>query len=117
LKIIVTIFLLFFIFLDFDTSAAESSDWYLISRHGQCTEIKELERKVPNLGDVSSPDNFVNLMEDRGYDVTVNEMPELNGNAVQVNVPKKGLSVIFVKKLLCKGFIINLVYYSFFRMS
>ncbi len=39
------------------------------------------------------------------YDVSVNEIPDLNGNAVQVNVPEKGLSVIFVKKLLCKGFV------------
>jgi hypothetical protein len=39
--------------------------------------------------------------------VAVNEIPELKGNAVQVNVPEKGLSVIFVKKLICKGFIIN----------
>ena len=99
MKIIVTIFLLFFVFVDFDTSAAESSDWYLISRHGQCTEIKVLERKVPDLGDVSSPDNFVNLMEDRGYDVTVNEMSELNGNAVQVNVPKTRTVCYFWKEI------------------
>ena len=105
MKIIVTIFLLFFIFLDFDTSAAESSDWYLISRQCQCTEIKVLERKVPDLGDVGSPETFVNIMKERGYDVAVNEMHELNGNAVQVNVPAKGLSVIFVKKLFCKGFV------------
>jgi hypothetical protein len=39
------------------------------------------------------------------YDVAVNEIPELNGSAVQVNVPEKGLSVIFIKKLLCKGFV------------
>jgi hypothetical protein len=38
------------------------------------------------------------------YDVAVNEIPELNGNAVQVNVPEKGLSV-FIKKLLCEGFV------------
>ena len=38
------------------------------------------------------------------YDVAVNEIPELNGNAVQVNIPEKGLSV-FIKKLLCKGFV------------
>ena len=38
------------------------------------------------------------------YDVAVNEIPELNGNAVQVNVPEKSLSV-FIKKLLCEGFV------------
>jgi hypothetical protein len=38
------------------------------------------------------------------YDVAVNEIPELNENAVQVNVPEKGLSV-FIKKLLCEGFV------------
>ena len=102
---IIVNFILIFIFLVFGTAEAESSEWYLMSRHGQCSEIKILERKVPDLGNVTSPDAFVNLMEDRGYDVAVNEMSELNGNAVQVNVPKKGLSVIFVKKLFCKGFV------------
>ena len=105
MNIIVNFILLFFIFVVSDTAAAESSEWYLMSRHGQCAGIKVLERKIPDLGDVTSPDTFVNLMEDRGYDVAVNEMSELNGNAVQVNVPEKGLSVIFVKTLLCKGFV------------
>ena len=105
MKIIVTIFLLFFVFVDFDTSAAESSDWYLISRHGQCTEIKVLERKVTDLDDVTNPDKFVNLMKSRGYTVVATEIPELKGNAVRVSVPDKGLSVIFVKKMLCKGFV------------
>ena len=105
MNIIVNFILLFFIFVVSDTAAAESSEWYLMSRHGQCAEIKVLERKIPDLGDVTSPDTFVNLMEDRGYDVAVNEIPELNGNAVQVNVPEKDLSVIFVKKLLCKEFV------------
>ncbi len=86
MNIIVNFILLFFIFVVFGTAAAESSEWYLMSRHGQCAEIKVLERKVPNLGDVTSPDTFVNLIEGRGYDVAVNEMPELDGNAVQVNV-------------------------------
>ncbi len=38
------------------------------------------------------------------YDVAVNEISELNENAVQVNVPEKGL-LVFIKKLLCKGFV------------
>ena len=107
MNFIVNFIFLFFLFVGFDTSAAESSEWYLMSRHGQCAGIKVLERKIPDLGDVTSPDTFVNLMEDREYDVAVTEMPKLNGNAVQVNVPEKGLSVIFVKTLLCKGFIIK----------
>jgi hypothetical protein len=117
LNIIVNFIFLFFLFVVFDTSVAESSEWYLMSRHGQCAEIKVLERKIPNLGHITSPDIFVNLIENRGYDAVVNEMPELNGNAVQVNLPEKDLAVIFVKKLICKGFIINRVYYSLFRMS
>ena len=44
-------------------------------------------------------------MEDRGYDVAADEMHELKGDAVRISVPDKGLSVIFVKKILCKGFV------------
>ena len=51
------------------------------------------------------PDKFVNLMKSRGYTVVATEIPELQGDAVRVNVPAKGLSVIFVKKLFCKGFV------------
>ena len=43
-----------------------SSDWLLMSRHGECVEVGSLKRKVPDLGDVRDPSAFIQLMRDKG---------------------------------------------------
>jgi hypothetical protein len=104
LKIVVKLTLIICVIIP-ATASAESAEWFLVSRHGQCAEIKVLERKIPDLSGVHSPATFIKLMHDRGYEVKVNEIPKLSGNAVQVDVPEKGLALMFVKKIICKEFI------------
>lgn len=104
LKIIAKLALIIFVILS-ATPPAESSEWFLVSRHGECAEIKVLEKKIPDLSGVDSPATFIKVVQDRGYEVKMNEIRELNGNAVQVDVPAKGLSVMFVRKIMCKEFI------------
>ena len=58
------------------------------------------------MGDVTTPEQFINLMKSRGYDVTYKEIPELNGNAIQVDVPAKDLAVVFVQEEICRDFIL-----------
>jgi hypothetical protein len=72
-----------------------------MSRHGECTEIAVLERKVAGIGGIDSPTAFIRVMRQRGFDVTERTMPEVGGDAMQVDVPKKGLSLLFVKASLC----------------
>jgi hypothetical protein len=103
-KIVAGLALIIFVILS-ATAPAESSEWFLVSRHGECAEIKVLEKKIPDLSGVDSPATFIKVVQERGYEVAVKEIRELNGNAVQVDVPAKGLAVMFVKKELRKEFI------------
>ena len=82
---------------------ANPEKWLLMSRHGECTEIAVLERKVANIDGINSPGAFIRIMRQRGYDVTDRIMPELGGDAVQVDVEEKGLSLLFVRARLCRG--------------
>lgn len=79
-----------------------ASDWFLMSRHGECMEISSLKRKVPDLGDVRDPTAFVKLMHDKGYQVVVNEITMPKGKAVEVKVPERELSLIFVTPEVCQ---------------
>ena len=93
-----------FIFLIIPALAQANDEWYLISRHGSCAEINILERKVGDMSGVETPEDFIELMLSKGYEVEVNEPSNLEGNAVQVEVPEKSLSLMFVTRKLCKDF-------------
>ena len=54
------------------TSIANSvtdESWYLMSRYGECLEIKSLQRKIPDMGDIKSPIEFSTFMKKKGYKV------------------------------------------------
>jgi hypothetical protein len=101
MKHIVTIVLLSFLMVPISSHADE---WFLMSRHGSCSNIDALERKVGDMTDVETPDDFIKLILQKGYDVKVFEPPNLQGNAVNVDVPAQKLHIMFVTKELCKDF-------------
>jgi hypothetical protein len=78
-------------------------NWFLMSRHGECAEIESLQRKVPELGTINNPDDFLKLMKKQGHEVEVKNLQEAGGNAVEISVPEKELYLIFVKEVLCSG--------------
>ena len=80
----------------------DSEKWLLMSRHGECTDIAVLERKVDDIDGINDPATFMRVMRQRGYNVTERTMPEVGGDAVQVDVAEKGLSLLFVKASLCR---------------
>ena len=90
-----------FLFMGQSDSLA-ASDWFLMSRHGECAEIQSLKRKVQDLGDVRDPSAFIKLMRDKGYQVTVSEITTPIGNVVEVKVPERELSLIFVTPEVCQ---------------
>jgi hypothetical protein len=49
-----------------------ASEWFLMSRHGECVEVQSLKRKVPDLDEIRDPSTFAKLMRDKGYPVTTN---------------------------------------------
>ena len=79
-----------------------ASQWFLMSRHGECAEIQSLKRKVPDLGDVRDPATFIKFMRDKGYQVTVDEVSTPKGKAVEVKVPERELFLMFVSPEVCQ---------------
>ena len=67
------------------------SEWFLISRHGECADIASLKRKVPDLGEVRDLSDFIQFMCDKGYQVTVNEVATPTGKVAEVKVPEREL--------------------------
>ena len=99
--------LLVFVALISTVSANDSEKWFLMSRHGECAEIKSLHRKIPDIDDIDDiedPKSFTLFMEGKGHKVISNELKETQGKAFQVDIPEKGLSLIFVKSTMCKEF-------------
>jgi hypothetical protein len=67
-------------------------------------EIESLKRKIPDLGDINDPYSFVQLMRQNGLTATSADMVTAKGMAVEVKVPGKELSLIFVTSGLCQNF-------------
>jgi len=82
--------------------AVSGQQWFLVARHGECVEIEKLRRKVPDLDEINDPYSFVKFMRQKGRMVTSSEMMETRGKAVEVKVPEKNLSLIFVTPELCQ---------------
>ncbi len=85
--------------------AMDSEKWFLMSRHGECVEIRALERKIPDIGTINDPQSFIIFMEENGYKVISNVPKELQGKGVQVSIPENELSLLFIQGSLCKEFL------------
>jgi hypothetical protein len=113
MKFISIVFILLLLVSTALTSTASSNNsekWFLISRHGECVEIKSLQRKIPDIGNIEDPQSFIMFMERKGHkviakDLYASERKELHGIAFQVSIPEKELSLMFVKGSMCKEFI------------
>ncbi|MBW2689887.1 MAG: hypothetical protein JRC99_08155 [Deltaproteobacteria bacterium] len=108
MKFIPIVYLLFLLLpavLPSAASADNSEKWFLMSRHGECAEIRVLQRKIPDMDNIEDPQSFIMLMEGKGYEVISSESKELQGLALDVKVPEKELSLMFVKGSICKEFI------------
>ena len=85
--------------------SSHANEWFLMSRHGSCFNIDSLERKVGDMTGVETPEDFIEFMQSKGYKVIVNKPSNLEGKAVDIKVPKKSLSLMFITKELCKDFV------------
>ena len=90
----------------FSMSTAALADdlqgWMLMARHGECAEIQSLERKIPHLENIDTPDKFVSTMKQRGFTVTVKPLPDTNGQAIQIGIAGENLNLLFVDTALCQ---------------
>jgi hypothetical protein len=75
-----------------------------MSRHGGCAGIRSLQRKISNIDNINDSQAFSEFMQAKGHKVLSSAMPDAQGKVLQVSVPEKGFSLIFVKGSLCKEF-------------
>jgi hypothetical protein len=80
-------------------SAAEK--WFLMARHGECYSVRTLERKFPDIGTIAEPEAFIKFVRAKGLKVTSKTVPVQAGSAVEVLVPEKELSLVFVTAENC----------------
>lgn len=82
-------------------AALAGDKWFLLARHGECFPIRSLERKFPDLGNVATPESFIQFVQAKGLKVTSKAMPVQAGSAVEVHVPEKELALVFVTAEFC----------------
>lgn len=81
---------------------AQSADWVLMSRHGECVEMAPaLRHRFEDLPKITSPDQFVAEMQRRGLKVTVDRSQEGQAGVVMVAVPERELSMAFARRERC----------------
>lgn len=73
-----------------------------MSRDRECMDVASLTRKVPDLGAIRDPDAFIKLMRDKGHQVGVQVLPASSGKVVEVKVPDRDLSLLFVTSEVCR---------------
>jgi len=81
--------------------ALAADKWFLLARHGECFPIRSLERKLPDLGNVATPESFIQFVQAKGLKVTSKAMPVQAGSAMEVHVPERELALVFVTAELC----------------
>lgn len=76
--------------------------WYLMFRHGECSGIEVLKRKIEDLGAIHDPYAFIKFLREKGDQVTVKETSLPNGKVVEVTVLGRELALIFVTEEVCQ---------------
>jgi hypothetical protein len=76
--------------------------WQLLAREGECAEIASLRRRFADLPAVSEPEQFLAFVRSRGLGATASNLAvPPPGKAVRVEVPERGLDLVFVTEGLC----------------
>ena len=78
--------------------------WFLLARHGECFPVRSLERKFPDIGTIAEPEAFIKFALAKGLKVTSKAVPVKTGSAVEVLVPERELSLVFVTAQNCSRF-------------
>ena len=81
--------------------APAAAPWFLLSRHGECSPIRALRRKFPDLGPIAQPQAFIDFVRAKGLAVSSKALPVQAGAAVEVLVPEQDLALVFVTRELC----------------
>ena len=75
--------------------------WYLMARHGECFELADMQRRIPELAEARDPHAFVALMKQKGHAAAAKDV--VPGKAVEVRVPERELAMVFAKREMCQS--------------
>ena len=81
--------------------ALAADRWFLLARHGECSSVRSLERKFPDIGNIAEPEAFIKFVLAKGLKVSSKSVPVRAGSALEVLIPEKELSLLFVTAELC----------------
>lgn len=85
------------------TALAQSPQWLLMSRHGECADVaRALQHKFHDLPAIAGPNEFAAEMNRRGLAAKVTNAYGGNRNTVLIEVPDREVSVLFVRRELCR---------------
>lgn len=88
------------------TAAAQAAGWYLFARDDGCIDVDAVARREKLPRSPASPEDFANLMRERGETVVVGApagvSPELAGKLVQVQYGR-GKALLFMKDEVCRN--------------
>ncbi|MDD5052859.1 MAG: hypothetical protein PHO27_09050 [Sulfuricurvum sp.] len=94
------------IFLIYSMTYGANTNWYILARDDGCIDIQIIVRELKLSRTPISPEDFVQMMKERGENVTVDLpigiSPNLEGKLVQVRFGK-AKSLLFVKDEICHG--------------
>ena len=76
--------------------------WFLMSRHGECTEIETLKRKISDFPEIEDPVSFSKLMSARGHTVNEQALEVPGAKSIQIDITELSLNLTFVTAPLCK---------------
>jgi hypothetical protein len=82
-------------------SQAAAQDWSLFGRHGECAPISSLKRKLQDMPEVRTPEEFAAYLDLKRLKFTRQAHQAVGGGAVEFQVPDAGLAVLFVPRQLC----------------
>jgi hypothetical protein len=83
--------------------ATGADQWFLLGRHGGCFDIETLKRRLPDLPGLTDPDAFIRFVQSKGLQFTRQTHPVPSGKAVEIVVPDRELSLVFVTAELCRA--------------
>ena len=85
------------------SARVSASEWYLLARHGECSPISVLKRKLPDMPEVRDPQGFVAYLEAKRLKFTRQSHAGPSGEAVEFQVPEAGLAVLLVPGEYCRS--------------
>jgi len=80
---------------------ASAQEWSLFGRHGECAPISSLKRKLQDMPEIRTPDEFSVYLESKRLKFT-RQVHQIGASpAVGFEVPDAGLAIVIVQRQQC----------------